>query len=292
MVVMIRGDIMVSRMDKYRPDSAKNIQSRSKKNEHLYEQLYTNKVYTEFTNIIDDNVVDLQSFSQSNVPIKREDYQKNRILNSEIQHETSQIPTVDNSKKSDSLEDKNYDINSVLENAKRNRNIDDELKQKRYLKTVEYNILSDLTMDKLKEERDKQQKLTKEEEENLEELINTITSNSLRKKIDDELLSDLLPSKDSETIISKQLLDDLEQADSSDNAQLTDTNSEEDDDENEGIDKSFYTKSMDLSEEDFEMEEDNSFIDPPKMNLTEKILIVIFILLIISIIGYVLYRFI
>ena len=283
---------MVSRMDKYRPDSAKNIQSRSKKNEHLYEQLYTNKVYTEFTNIIDDNVVDLQSFSQSNVPIKREDYQKNRILNSEIQHETSQIPTVDNSKKFDSLEDKNYDINSVLENAKRNRNIDDELKQKRYLKTVEYNILSDLTMDKLKEERDKQQKLTKEEEENLEELINTITSNSLRKKIDDELLSDLLPSKDSETIISKQLLDDLEQADSSDNAQLTDTNSEEDDDENEGIDKSFYTKSMDLSEEDFEMEEDNSFIDPPKMNLTKKILIVIFILLIISIIGYVLYRFI
>lgn len=279
-------------MDKYRPDSAKNIQSRSKKNEHLYEQLYTNKVYTEFTNIIDDNVVDLQSFSQSNVPIKREDYQKNRILNSEIQHETSQIPTVDNSKKFDSLEDKNYDINSVLENAKRNRNIDDELKQKRYLKTVEYNILSDLTMDKLKEERDKQQKLTKEEEENLEELINTITSNSLRKKIDDELLSDLLPSKDSETIISKQLLDDLEQADSSDNAQLTDTNSEEDDDENEGIDKSFYTKSMDLSEEDFEMEEDNSFIDPPKMNLTKKILIVIFILLIISIIGYVLYRFI
>lgn len=281
---------MASRMDKYRPDSAKNIQSRSKKNELLYEQLYTNKVYTEFTNIIDDNVVDLQSFSQSNVPIKREDYQKNRILNSEIQHETSQIPTVDNSKKSDSLEDKNYDINSVLENAKRNRNIDDELKQKRYLKTVEYNILSDLTMDKLKEERDKQQKLTKEEEENLEELINTITSNSLRKKIDDELLSDLLPSKDSETIISKQLLDDLEQADSSDNAQLTDTNSEEDDDENEGIDKSFYTKSMDLSEEDFEMEEDNSFIDPPKMNLTKKILIVIFILLIISIIGYVLYR--
>lgn len=283
---------MASRMDKYRPDSAKNIQSRSKKNEHLYEQLYTNKVYTEFTNIIDDNVVDLQSFSQSNVPIKREDYQKNRILNSEIQHETGQIPTVDNSKKTDSLEDKNYDINSVLENAKRNRNIDDELKQKRYLKTVEYNILSDLTMDKLKEERDKQQKLTKEEEENLEELINTITSNSLRKKIDDELLSDLLPSKDSETIISKQLLDDLEQADSSDNAQLTDTNSEEDDDENEGIDKSFYTKSMDLSEEDFEMEEDNSFIDPPKMNLTKKILIVIFILLIISIIGYVLYRFI
>ena len=283
---------MASRMDKYRPDSAKNIQSRSKKNEHLYEQLYTNKVYTEFTNIIDDNVVDLQSFSQSNVPIKREDYQKNRILNSEIQHETSQIPTVDNSKKSDSLEDKNYDINSVLENAKRNRNMDDELKQKRYLKTVEYNILSDLTMDKLKEEREKQQKLTKEEEENLEELINTITSNSLRKKIDDELLSDLLPSKDSETIISKQLLDDLEQADSSDNAQLTDTNSEEDDDENEGIDKSFYTKSMDLSEEDFEMEEDNSFIDPPKMNLTKKILIVIFILLIISIIGYVLYRFI
>lgn len=51
------------------------------------------------------------------------------------------------------------------------------------------------------EYRENKKKMSKDEEENLEELIHTITSNSLRKKIDDELLSDLLPTEEDETII-------------------------------------------------------------------------------------------
>lgn len=287
---------MASRMDKYNSNSVNTTQSRSKKNEQLYEQLYTNKVYTEFTDINSNNVIDLSNVSNETKYNRREDFQKNRMFNqdSSLASFKKNSNLGDNSEEISNLDKKSYDINEILENAKKNRTEDEEMKQKRYLKTVEYSIISDLTNDRLKESKDKSQKLSKDEEENLEELIHTITSNSLRKKIDDELLSDLLPTEESETIISRQLLDDLEQANSSDD-ELINTEREandEDEDEDAGIDKSFYTKSMDLSEEDFEMEDDNSFIDPPKMGLVKKILIGIFVVLIISIIGYVLYRFI
>lgn len=287
---------MASRMDKYNSNSVNTTQSRSKKNEQLYEQLYTNKVYTEFTDINSNNVIDLSNVSNETKYNRREDFQKNRMFNqdSSLAPFKKNSNLGDNSEEISNLDKKSYDINEILENAKKNRTEDEEMKQKRYLKTVEYSIISDLTNDRLKESKDKSQKLSKDEEENLEELIHTITSNSLRKKIDDELLSDLLPTEESETIISKQLLDDLEQANSSDDELINMEReaNDEDEDEDAGIDKSFYTKSMDLSEEDFEMEEDNSFIDPPKMGLVKKILIGIFVVLIISIIGYVLYRFI
>lgn len=283
---------MASRMDKYRSDSAKNIQSRSKKNEHLYEQLYTNKVYTEFTSIIDDNVVDLQKVSQAESSSRRERYQKDKILNSNSRYEHQTPSLNDNLIEDEADNNKNYDINNVLENAKKNRDIDSEFRQKNYLKTVEYNILSDLTMDKLKSVKEQKQKLTKEEEENLEDLINTITSNSLRKKIDDELLSNLMPSEDSETIISKEL---LEQLDTNSNITVNVDCDENNDTAENQIDKSFYTKSMDLSEEDFDQEleeEDKSFLESSKMSLSKKIVIIISIVLIVAIIGYVLYRFI
>ena len=66
----------------------------------------------------------------------------------------------------------------------------------------------------------------------------------------------------------------------------------DDDDENQ-IDKSFYTKSMDLSEEDFEQdEEDKSFIDSSNSSNVKKIVTVVLVLLIIALIAYVIYRFI
>lgn len=282
---------MVSRMDKYQLNSDKKIQSRSQKNEHLYEQLYENKVFTEFTDIANDNVVNLSAPLENNNATRRERFQKNRMLN--LDTDTTEFsPKLDNIVTDPvvNLEDKNYNINDVLETAKKNRTIDDESKQKRYLKTVEYSILSDLAKEKLKETQDKKQSLSKEEEENLEELIHTITSNSLRKKIDDELLSDLLPSEDSETVISKQLLEQLD--DIKNTAKDLTTSEVKEEIEDDQIDRSFYTKSMDLSEEDFEQDEDKSFIESSNGSVVGKVVLVIFIILILGLIGYILYRFI
>lgn len=276
---------MATRMDKYQTEQNK-ISSRSEKNSHLYQELYTNKVYTEFTNV-ENNVIDLEDIKQTRISNKRENYHRNKFFLNE-QENYNDSHDCNEEKQKTSLEEKNYDINDILENAKKNRKELDEEEKKRHIKTVEYNILSDLSQEKIKEQ-EKNKKLTKDEEENLEELIHTITSNSLRKKIDDELLGDLLPTEDSETIISKELLDEIEK-----NEEYNGKNDENIEDEEDSIydqiDKTFYTKSMDLSEEDFEFEEDKSFLEDNKIGT--KILIFLLIIVVMSVLGYIIYRFI
>lgn len=282
---------MASRMDKYNSNTIKKKQSRSKKNEHLYSELYTNKVYTEFADVA-NNMIDLDNISSNNKVNRREDFQKKKILNQDEDNYLKPNHLEKSIDNSSTLETKNYNINEILENARKNRTTDEEIEQKHHFKTVEYSIISDLTNDKLKEVQEKSQKLSKSEEENLEELINTITSNSLRKKIDDELLSDLLPTQEMETLVSDKLLSDLEKYD--DVANDSDKNENEDDnsDNEMAIDKSFYTRSMDLSEEDFDSYEDDSFIEQPKFGLLKKILMFVFVAIIIFLICFVLYRFI
>lgn len=104
-----------------------------------------------------------------------------------------------------------------------------------------------------------------EETDSLQELINTITSKSMRKDIDklqssddnNELLSDLLPKDQNETIITESISKEILAREQ----EKTKTMSIEQPSENE-IDRSFYTKSMDLSDKDFEM--DDEFVEKEK----------------------------
>lgn len=293
---------MVSRMDKYHSESIPANQSRFQKNEHLYESLYNNKVVTEFSEI-NNNVLDLTSGTSSSSN-RRENYQKNKAsfpnYRADVVEEKVAFPnSID--KIIEDPSEKNYNINDILSEARKNRSLTSNDEKKR-LKTVEYSILSDLSKEKLAEYRENKKKMSKDEEENLEELIHTITSNSLRKKIDDELLSDLLPTEEDETIISKELLASIEDTEdiSLEKNKVNEDSDKEDflkDTTNEmEIDRSFYTKSMDLSKEDFEIDDDDSdddsFLEESKMSTTKKIFLVCFIVLVIAIVGYIVYRFI
>ena len=235
--------------------------------------------------------------SNSSIPDftnRREKFQRNKQLFSENMEENTGFSKKYKSTISTTQEyaaEKNYNINDILDSARKNREFDEETDKKRHMKMLEYNILSDLNQEKLKEYQERKKQLSRDEEENLEELIHTITSNSLRKKIDDELLSDLLPTEESETVISKELLEEI----NSENLNQTEKidNNREEDTQNQKIDNSFYTKSMDLSEMDLDFsEEDESFLEDTKMSITKKIIISLFILLIIGIISYVVYHFI
>lgn len=288
---------MTSRMDKYQNSSNQSIkvtQSRSQKNARLYQELYTNKVLTEFTEIENTNAIDLSNSSIPDFTNRREKFQRNKQLFSENMEENTGFSKKYKSTISTTQEyaaEKNYNINDILDSARKNREFDEETDKKRHMKMLEYNILSDLNQEKLKEYQERKKQLSRDEEENLEELIHTITSNSLRKKIDDELLSDLLPTEESETVISKELLEEI----NSENLNQTEKidNNREEDTQNQKIDNSFYTKSMDLSEMDLDFsEEDESFLEDTKMSITKKIIISLFILLIIGIISYVVYHFI
>lgn len=278
---------MASRMEKYHSngsDDIKNAYKRSEKNENLYQQLYTNKIVTEFTDIDSVNVVDLSSVPTDVNFSRRETYKKSRVLNSSDNTTRTRSNNISRYDYKNELEqeEKIYNINDILANAKKNRVINEEEEKRRQLKNIEYNILSDLSQEKVKNYHEQKKKLSKEEEENLEELIHTITSNSLRKKIDDELLGDLLPEEENETIVSKNLADEV-------NEELENFSENEE----ENMDKSFYTKSMELSRDDFDIdEEDTSFIDDKKMSLPIKILIVVFVLVVIAAIGYVIFKFI
>ncbi len=283
-------------MEKYHSNEEVTHHSRSIKNEHLYENLYNNKIITEFADVEKENVVNLSTLSKTFNKNRRENYQKNKLFSDSsvmtLLEEKSENP-IQNLEES-SLEEKNYNINDILAQAKKNRSIEDSQEEKQRFKTVEYNIISDLSEEKKKENKEKKKPLSKDEEENLEELIHTITSNSLRKKIDDELLGDLLPTEEDESIISPELLKDIQEK--AETYVPKKTEEEEKEDITGEMDQSFYTKSMDLSDQDFvskeEEEDDRSFLEDAKMSLPRKILLFLFIIIIIGIIGYIIFRFI
>lgn len=290
---------MSSRMDRYHNSNHQDKVRRLEKNSLLYQDLSTNKVFTGFSNVKLDNAIDLTKVSRISNN-KREDYHKNKVFNEGNQNNFSGV--TQEIRHADLLpdnqqEERIYNVNDVLEMAKKNRDADD-LEKKRKLRMVEYNILADLSQDKLNEYKDKKHdKLSKDEEENLEELINTITSGGLRKKIDNELLGDLLPTKEDETLISKQLVEELQEKISQhdlENSYSSDREDEKLEKTVDKIDRSFYSKSMDLSLGDLidSQEVDESFAIEESRNYFKIVMIVLFFIVIVSIICYIIFKFI
>ena len=289
---------MASRMDRYDNKNDTNS-SRLSKNKDLYENLYTNSSYTEFSGIKSSNVIDLSS-NDVNKSNRRENYQRKRDYLNTLETDGESIQKYDRYSYNQIIEPtmKDYDINLVLENAKKNRGEVDDLEKKRKLRTMEYNILADLTQEKLKEHKEKKREvLSKEEEDELEELIHTITSNTIRQEIDDELLSGLMPTNLDETVVSKNLAEEIQEEIiavdniNDDNEKVEDTMST--------LDNSFYTKSMDLSdqdlipsyEEDDDEEIDTSFADSDsKKGLVVRVVAAIIILILIAIILIMIYN--
>ena len=98
-----------------------------------------------------------------------------------------------------SRENKVYDINSVIEQAKKNRIKNDIEEEKRKLKNTNYNILASLDPEKIEEYRAERNKVVRASDEEIRELINTITTKTLNGEIDQEtsvnLLSDLMATQ-------------------------------------------------------------------------------------------------
>ncbi len=275
---------MTSRMDRYNTEKSAVQSSRLSKNKKIYEDLYTNTSYTEFTDLDSSNVVDLNE--EKTTVSRREQYQKTRGFSNVLS--TPSIKTREYDIFKSTMfdgEPKTYDINSILADAKKNRAEPDELERKRKLRTTEYNILADLSQEKIKEHRErKNEVLTPDEEDELEELINTITSKTMRQELDQNLLGDLMPNTLDETVISDSLNQDIkEEINNSERIDVTG--------EVMKLDKSFFTKSMDLSDHDLiSARYDNSFEDlSEKRNPAAKVIITIIVIILIAVIGYILY---
>ena len=257
---------MTSRMDRYQDTKEKpRVTSRREKNQNLYQDFYNKTRFTEVKELDERPVIDLSQLEMKKQT--RENYHKLKEFEDLIVREPQ--------KKKDDLsvffqedENKVYDINSILLEAKKNREEIDELEKKRRLRNTEYNILTKLKPNEVEEYKQKimgKKQELEEETDSLQELINTITSKSMRKDIDklqssddnNELLSDLLPKDQNETIITESISKEILAREQ----EKTKTMSIEQPPENE-IDRSFYTKSMDLSDKDFEM--DDEFVEKEK----------------------------
>lgn len=256
----------MSRMERYDSTNEKKVLSRTEKNQDLYNDLGRLEKYTTLTDVSKIDAVELASAKKNYRT--REGYHslKNYDIEMEKPKEKKELEEFnflyDNERKT-------YDINKVLEEAKGLREKDSK-EIKRKLHNEKYNILesSEEVLEKFKEETKLRHKPIENEEE-LEELIHTITSKELREEIDkaadnNSLLSDLMATNVDEEVLKpiETIKDDIKAEENiqveEDVKEIKETKLKEE------IDKSFYTKSLDLSEEDFEMEEEEE-IKPSKL---------------------------
>ena len=322
------------RMDRYNDEISNDKPSRSDRNKELYQNVGTNTRYTNLTDVTNSNAIDITD-TVNNGYKTREDYQKMKKYSSDISTPKvkKDLEEFNNVYKH---ENRVYDINNVLEEARKNRQ-EDDLEEKRKLKNTSYNILANLNKEDLEKYRqEKRDRLTKGEDE-LRELIDTIASKTLAGELEaaSDLLSDLMATsildkvekpipddkkqdaddevdddepvrvvieteeiilepdreeKEEDDIIENKVLNKEEietirklneeldkqevDIDEEKEQQEIDENKENQLEEDNNKDSEFYTRSMDLSEEDFDLEEE--FKDK-KTPLFVKILIFIII---------------
>ena len=300
---------MRSRMERYQQQENQETTRRSSKNQELYQNIGRNTKYTNFTDVTNANAFDLGTAKKNNR--KREGYHQMKEYNDFIPEPKVKKELDDFNYLYQDHENKIYDINSVLEEAKKNRVKKDELEAKRKLKNTNYNILASLNPEELEKYRKEKVERTRPDEEELRDLIDTITSKTLAGEIDQatsvDLLSDLMatnmmdrvekpvPDKKEEPeeeieeeeieeklSLSKEILD-KEQLEKVQELK----NKEKKDSIMDGSDTDFYTRSMDLSDKDFEMDDE---FKEKKMPLAVKIILIILIIAVIAVAGYFIYR--
>ena len=342
------------RMDRYNEEENTNKLSRSDKNKDLYQNIGNNTRYTNFTDVANANAFEISSVDRNTRT--RENYQKmreysNLIPGPKVKRELDEFKNIYKEK-----ENRVYDINSVMAEARKNRT-QDEYESKRKLKNDKYNILLSMTKEELEEYRkERKEKFTHPDEDELHEIIDTIASKTLAGEIDKitsvNLLSELMATsimdkveapneekKEEEKTLEEELEEDLkittpvrmkydneedilkeatEEVEETDEVEVVEDedqdksfitnekinvedlqklseeidNNQPEENEIEGVgtaDSEFYTRSMDLSNEDFEGEMDDEFKEK-KMPLLLKLFIILIVLAVLAGAGYYIYK--
>ena len=229
---------MSKRSDRYSETNEENVsRSRVNKNRILYDEINSKIGIEEIPAYETNEEINLSALDLDN--LKRGDYQKVKDYK-ELIDEQESAPVEEKPK--EEKKKKNYDINKVLEEAKKNRE-KDELEGKRSIKGEDYNILNSLNKKYLY-----QKGFSEEDTEELKELIDTITSKTMVDDIKDdeekELLSELLATTIDiklEKELSKDQIDEF--IEEQDNNEFTETNS-------------FYSKSLELTAGDLLTDEE------------------------------------
>ena len=236
---------MNTRMSKYYEDND-TTNSRVHKNQELYSSISKSDI--EEFNINNNESVLGNNHDEINVEqIKKIlDYKYNEAPRRSIKIEELEENT------NEKEPTKEYDLNIILEKAKEEKPRDYEDERIRKLRDTQYDILKGLKLDEYEQED-----LTAEEE-NLKNLINTITMNEVKNNEDSgdplDMLSELKGNDNTE------VLDGLkEEVTKSENIEVLDVMEDEMKKEQEKkLVNSFYTSSNELKARDFDESDDFS----------------------------------
>ena len=312
------------RMDRYN-DETENLarNSRMDKNQDLYHNLSSNSIYTNITDVKNANAFEIDNKPMDNSRTTREAYQQMQKYQTVEAMPKSRKELEDVNYLSQKKENKTYDINSFLEEARRNRTEKDDLDGKRKLKNNAYNILASINKEQLEKYREeKKNRIRTPEEEELRDLTEDLLSKTMAGEIDAEttvdLLSDLMATNLLDTVVGATAMAEtttvevIEEDNSKEdtNTITTDTITEEitktlDNNLNteevktasrsertaknsfDARDTDFYTRSMDLSDKDFETGSD---FDDKKLPVIVKLIIAVLIIAIIAVAAYFIYQ--
>ena len=292
---------MASRMDRYREEEMSKTYSRSNRNKELYQNIGSNTRYTNLTDVTNANAIDLDSAKKN--ANTREGYHQMKEFGRNVEVPKVKKELDDFNYLYQTRENRIYDINRVLEEARKNRTNDDEKEEKRKLKNNSYNIITSLNPEELEKYRqEKLNKVYRPEDEEIRELIHTITSKTLAGEIDQAATVDLLSDLMATNVLDKvprqeELKDDKTKEDTKElskevlnEEQLAEVkklkeepNLEEASDKLKDADTDFYTRSMDLSDKDFEMDDE---FKEKSLPVAVKVILIIVVLAAIAAAGY------
>ena len=230
---------MATRMQKYY-ENGQNLHSRTERNKELYKEIAKSEIdkfeLTSNATVLSDakNNIDIEKIKKI-LDTKYNEVPKRRSIRLEKEEEKKPIVFEDT---------KEYDINAVLEKAKEEKEINYEKDRLKKLRDTQYNILSNLDLNKnSKEEPDSQ--------DDLMELINTITAKELenKKKKDLDPLDILTDLKGDGEVTSPIEKDFVEEP-------INDTITKEDAElvmkTVSDVDKSFFTSTNGFTDSDFD----------------------------------------
>lgn len=267
---------MKSRMEKYYGNNNETTNLRTNKNEKIYREIHDSEIKDFNVNsnvsVIGDNSnnIDIESLKQI-LDKKYHDNTKRRsidIENVKYNNNNNQEELMD--------EDKDYDINSILEKAYEQKKVDYNENRLKKLRNTQFDILKNLNLET-------NNNPTKEDE-NLRTLINTIAENEKSSNPLD-ILTDLKGDEDDEVVEGASSTKTLELKNTDEVKQLNNEKinlhetKTEDNSVKNLIDNSFYTNSLKINKKDFE-----DFNDLEKDTKAGKIKIIVLILIILVII--------
>lgn len=183
-----------------------------------------------------------------------------------------------------------YDINSILEAARQEKEVDYEEERLKKVRDTQYDILKNLELEASEKET------TKKNKEELLELINTINLNEVQNKAKERMEEEALEEEETETeeLNPLNILSDLKGDENTvvagakefneEMASLEEEKAKKEKEEiseaiDEDVDESFYTNSMSFSKKDFADFDD---IDEGGSGIFAKILIIFLVLAIIA----------